>query len=63
LSKTVPDAMSVQGFSSTKETEQFIRLVDQFFDCLNVNSTYKGQKKINKALYPYRDLDDWRFKV
>ena len=34
-----------------------------FFDWLNVTTTYQGVKSKKAALYPYKEPDDWRFKV
>jgi len=61
LSKTVANAMTHRGLFYTKSTEQFIRNCDQFFDCLNVVNTMQGVKSRKPALYPYREIDDWRF--
>ena len=52
-----------QGEPSTRELQKFIGLVDKWFDCLNVPNTFKGQMTRKKALEPYRNVDDWRFKV
>jgi len=57
------DTLAIQGYEHTKATEEFIRLVDQFFDCLNVSQTFQGQKARKPALYPYKHADDWRFEV
>ncbi|XP_047144721.2 uncharacterized protein LOC124818209 [Hydra vulgaris] len=32
-----------------------------FFDMLNVNNKFQGQKNRKPALYPYHAVDDWRF--
>ena len=63
LSTTVANALKVQGLPHTASTITFIEYVDMFFDCLNVSSLHDGQKKRKPALYPYRDVDDWRFTV
>ena len=63
LSNTVVKAMELRNLPYTKSTEKFISMCDKFFDCLNVNNTFVGQKSRKPALYPYRNQDDWRFKV
>ena len=57
------DALKAQGLPYTKETEKFIRLVDQFFDIMNISQTFEGQKTRKPALYPFRDVEDSRFEV
>ena len=57
------DGFAHRGFDHTKSTEKSIRLTDMFFDCLNVTTTYEGVKSKKAALYPYREPDDWQFKV
>ena len=57
------DGFAHCGFDHTKSTEKFIRLTDMFFDCLNVTTAYQGVKSKKAALYPYKEPDDWRFKV
>ena len=44
-------------------TERFVRLSDNFFDCLNVSNVYDGQRKREPDLEPYWDKDDYRLKV
>ena len=63
LSTTVADTFASRNLNYTVGTEEFIRLSDQFFDCLNVTNTYQGKKQNKPALYPYEDADDWRLKV
>ena len=42
LSSTVADALTYEDRDETVETRQFIRLMDMFFDCLNVRNPLKG---------------------
>ena len=57
------DGFAQRGFDRTKSTEKIIRLTDMFFDCLNVTTFYEGAKSKKAALNPYKEPDDWRFKV
>ena len=63
LSNTVADTFASRNLQYTAGTEEFIRLTDQFFDCLNVATTYEGKKKNKATLFPYEDPNDWRLKV
>ena len=51
------------GLNYRESTEKFIRICDQFFDCLNAYNTPEGQMKRKPALGPYRGRIDWRIKV
>jgi len=62
LSKSVADGLKQQNRPYTASTEKFIRKCDTFFDCLNVTTMKQGQISRKPALYPYREIDDWRFK-
>ncbi|XP_066918923.1 uncharacterized protein [Clytia hemisphaerica] len=42
LSTSMANALKKQGFSTTKELEKFIRMIDKFFDIMNVQDTYSG---------------------
>lgn len=50
-----------QNLSDTKSTEEFIRMIDRFFDCLNVskNENYKQKPDLSS----YKSVDDPRFQV
>ena len=63
LSEHVANGLQSQGFHHTTATQKFLRLSDTFFDCLNVTRTMQGIITRKPALHPYRDVDDWRFKV
>ena len=45
----------------TAGTAQLCEMVDSFFDCLNVRSTSKHQRKRKPFLAPYTSLNDRRF--
>lgn len=47
----------------TKETRLFIRMVDRFFDYLNVRFPLTHQLKRKESIAPYRKPTDERFKV
>lgn len=57
------DALKSQDLEHTKETEKFIRMVDQFFDIMNISQTFEGKKARKPALHPFKNVDDWRFEV
>ena len=53
--------LNEQDLPHTKSTEKFVRIMDRFFDCLNV-SKYTNHT-LKKELDPYKREDDWRFEV
>ena len=59
----VTSAVQMVRSDETRETRLFIRMVDQFFDCLNVKSPWLGvmQRKDYRLLY--NSPTDHRFKV
>ena len=57
------DVLKCQQHEHTQATQQFIRHMDQFFDCFNVTNTFEGQKSRKPSLFPYRTIDNWRFEV
>uniref|UniRef100_A0A7M6DPD0 Uncharacterized protein n=1 Tax=Clytia hemisphaerica TaxID=252671 RepID=A0A7M6DPD0_9CNID len=58
LSKTVADMLAEQDLADTKSTEKFIRLIDKFFDCLNVTARGKNRKADRSS---YESANDSRF--
>lgn len=47
---------------NTKETEQFVRTFDRFFDMMNTRYLEEGTQRIKPDLDPYREKDDrWLF--
>ena len=61
LSSTVANMLEEQGLPSTKSLITFIRMMDKFFDCLNVSKLSNNTGKSN--LNAYRSKDDSRFDV
>ena len=57
-------ALWVTGGAEASETAKFIEMVDKFFDCLNVVSSFSKEKLKRKPfLQPYRKSNDFRLKV
>lgn len=54
--------MTVVG-DEASETVLFVKMMDSFFDCLNVNNFSTGKRKRKPFQDPYRKKDDFRFKV
>ncbi len=63
LSSTIANALAFYGKQETAGTEQFVRLVDAFFDCLNVRSPKEYMHKRKPNLEPYTKVADIRFEV
>jgi len=63
LSKSVADGLSYYGDPETKATEKFCRVMDRFFDCLNVRCMDAWKEKKKSDLKPYTDPNDKRLKV
>lgn len=63
MSSTVADALTYYDKDETTETRLFIRLMDQFFDCLNVKCNLEGVKKRKPWRKAYTSPRDERFKV
>ena len=63
MSSTVADALTYYNDESTIETRTFIRLIDSFFDCLNVKSQQEGIMKRKPNREAYTKPSDERFKV
>ncbi|KAK6168333.1 hypothetical protein SNE40_020890 [Patella caerulea] len=61
LSRSVGLIIEEYGGEAATETARFIKLVDRFFDCLNVRSLYEGERKRKPDLMPYTSVDDPRF--
>ncbi|KAE8738331.1 hypothetical protein FOCC_FOCC016192 [Frankliniella occidentalis] len=62
LSRTVAQALEDEKWVDASETIKFIRLVNDWFDCLNGAHSAVGKKKRNDRLNPYKREDDPRFK-
>ena len=63
LSSSVADALTVLDDDETTETRTLIRLMNKFFDCLNVRNTFPGITRINENLHLYTKCNDERMKV
>lgn len=64
MSESVASALQMNSArNSTCETQKFIRMVDAFFDCLNVKGPKIGERKRKDNLLPYTSPSDERFKV
>lgn len=61
LSRTVAQDLEDQGWFKASETINFIRLVNDWFDCLNGAHSSMGKRKRNSNLDPYESPDDPRF--
>lgn len=63
LSDTVAKAFAFYGDTKTDETQRFVKMFDQFFDCLNVRHPTEYIKHRKPLLKPYTSKDDERFAV
>ena len=63
LSESVAKALELTGGEEVTETVKFIKMMDHFFDCLNVNNFHTGKQKRKQLQDPYRSGDDFRLKV
>ena len=60
LSETVANSLEMLFDDSVSETVTFIRMMNKFYDCLNVRSPYEGRNKRNPNLDAYTRNDDDR---
>ena len=49
------------GTTETSKTHKYCQILEQFFDCLNVRSLGKNQKKVKPCLKRYINENDKRF--
>lgn len=63
MSESVASALQLLRDEGTRETRVFIRVIDRFFDFLNVKSTVLWELKRKDSIAPYRSSSDYRFKV
>ena len=62
LSNTVSQALQRHYPSGeAQETAKLCKMMNDFFDCMNVRSTTEYQRERNALLAPYRSTDDERF--
>ena len=57
------NALQIVVGEEASETVLFVKMMDHFFDCLNVNNFSTGKKKRKVFQDPYRSPSDFRFKV
>ena len=57
------DALTFYDQDETTETRVFIRMIDKFFDCMNVRSKLEGKFRRKDQRLPYTSPKDDRFKV
>ena len=63
MSESVASALEFLDNDNTQQTRLFIRMVDRFFDYLNVKGPMMAQLKRKDSIAPYRNPKDERFKV
>lgn len=63
MSESVAAALGFCDDDATTETRVFIRMIDTFFDCLNVKDPISGIRKRKPNKLPYKSHLDERFKV
>jgi len=63
MSETVASALEFLDNDNTQQTRLFIRMIDRFFDAMNVKSPLMAQMKRKESIAPYRCADDVRLKV
>lgn len=62
LSFTVANALEMLYGDNISETVNFLRVMNRFFDCMNVRNLFEGRNKRNPDLNPYRSTDDDRLR-
>lgn len=63
MSETVANGLKTVVGDKASETVLFVKMMDRFFDCLNVNNFSTGKQKRKPFQEPYRKPNDFRFKV
>jgi len=63
MSESVACCLEYLNKEGTEQTRLFIRMVDMFFDYLNVKSTLTAKTKRKPSREPYHSRHDARFKV
>lgn len=63
MSESVASALQILNSDGTRETRLFIRMIDRFFDYLNVKSAKLAKLKRKDSIAPYKSPSDERFKV
>ena len=63
MSESVACVLEYMGNEKTKQTRLFIRMIDHFFDYMNVKSPLLSQLKRRDSIAPYRSPSNYHFKV
>ena len=63
MSESVASALEFVDNDATQQTRLFIRMIDRFFDLLNVKGPQVAKLKRKDSLAPYTRPSDERFKV
>ena len=63
LSSTVSKALSMSGGEEASETSYFVKMMDHFFDCLNVGNYISGKHSRNPFKQLHQTSSDFRLKV
>ena len=63
MSESVASALEYMDNDGTQQTRVFIRMVDCFFDYLNVKSPLMAQMKRKESIAPYKSPKDECFTV
>ena len=61
LDKTTAKTLQTFAATETSQTAKYCQMLDQFFECVNVRSLEKYQKKTNPFLKPCINENDERF--
>lgn len=63
MSESVACALQMINSDGTQQTRLFIRMIDKFFDLLNVKGPLIGKLKRKENSLPFKKATDERFKV
>ena len=63
MSESVACGLQILNRDATRETRVFIRMIDRFFDYLNVKSPKLALLKRKDSIAPYKSSSDERFNV
>ena len=63
LGETVSKALEHSGGDEASETAKFVRMMDRFFDCLNITNLTNGMHEQKSFQDPYTNANDFYLKV
>lgn len=63
MSASVANALQLYGGADATETARFVRMVDRFFDIMNVRSLAEAHRVRKPDLLPFTSPQDVRFEV